>query len=104
MMIFRTVISISGKASRVDAVETLIREVGKRTGMMDNELGLYIPFQSVMRVIEGDNDNEGNIIFMERTTNEELVLKCEEEPCSLYALEAALQEYFEVEIDDYEWE
>lgn len=71
---------------------------------MDNELGLYIPFQSVMRVIEGDNDHEGNIIFMERTANEELVLKCEEEPCSLYALETALQEYFEVEIDYYEWE
>lgn len=104
MMIFRTVISISGKASQVDAVETLIREVGKRTGVMDNELGLYIPFQSVMRVIEGDNDHEGNIIFMERTANEELVLKCEEEPCSLYALEAALQEYFEVEIDYYDWE
>lgn len=104
MMIFRTVISISGKTSRVDAVETLIREVGKRTGVMDNELGLYIPFQSVMRVIEGDNDHEGNIIFMERTTNGEIILKCEEEPRSLFALEAALQEYFEVEIDDYEWE
>lgn len=104
MMIFRTVISISGKASQVNAVETLIREVGKRTGMMDNELGLYIPFQAVMQVIEGENDHEGNIIFMERTANEELVLKCEEEPRSLFALEAALQEYFEVEIDDYEWE
>lgn len=104
MMIFRTVISISGKASRVDAVETLIREVGKRTGVMDNELGLYIPFQAVMQVIEGENDHEGNIIFMERTANGELILKCEEEPRSLFALEAALQEYFEVEIDDYEWE
>lgn len=71
---------------------------------MDNELGLYIPFQSVMRVIEGDNDHEGNIIFMERTANEELVLKCEEEPRSLFALDAALQEYFGVEVDDYEWE
>lgn len=104
MMIFRTVISISGKASQVDAVETLIREVGKRTGVMDNELGLYIPFQTVMQVIEGENDHEGNIIFMERTTNGELILKCEEEPRSLFAMEAALQEYFEVEIDDYEWE
>lgn len=104
MMIFRTVISISGKASQVDAVETLIREVGKRTGVMDNELGLYIPFQTVMQVIEGENDHEGNIIFMERTTNGKLILKCEEEPRSLFAMEAALQEYFEVEIDDYEWE
>lgn len=104
MMIFRTVISISGKASQVDAVETLIREVGKRTGVMDNELGLYIPFQTVMQVIEGDNDHNGNIIFMEREANGEIILKCEEEPRSLFALEAALQEYFEVEIDDYEWE
>ncbi|MBQ0045893.1 MAG: hypothetical protein KBT33_00070 [Prevotellaceae bacterium] len=104
MMIFRTVISISGKTSRVDAVETLIREVGKRTGVMDNELGLYIPFQAVMQVIEGENDHEGNIIFMERTANGEIILKCEEGPRSLFALEAALQEYFEVEIDDYEWE
>ena len=104
MMIFRTIISISGKAQQVNAVETLISEVGKRTGMMDNELGLYIPFQAVMQVIEGENDHKGNIIFMEREANGELILKCEEEPRSLFALEAALQEYFEVEIDDYEWE
>lgn len=104
MMIFRTIISISGKASQVNAVETLINDVGKRTGLMDNELGLYIPFQAVMQVIEGDNDHNGNIIFMEREANGELILKCEEEPRSLFAFEAALQEYFEVEIDDYEWE
>ena len=104
MMIFRTIISISGKAQQVNAVETLISEVGKRTGMMDNELGLYIPFQAVMRVIEGNNDHEGNIIFLERVANSELILKCEEAPRSLFALEAALQEYFEVEIDDYELE
>ena len=104
MMIFRTVISISGKAQQVDAVETLIREVGKHTGMMDTELGLYIPFQTVMQVIEGENDHEGNIIFMERAANGELILKCEEKPSSLFAFEAALQEYFGVEIDDYEWE
>lgn len=103
MMIFRTIISITGKASQVNAVETLISEVGKRTGMMDNELGLYIPFQAVMQVIEGNNDHEGNIILLERVANSELILKCEEEPRSLFAFEAALQEYFDVEIDDYEW-
>lgn len=103
MMIFRTIISISGKAQQVGAVETLISKVGKHTGMKDTELGLYIPFQAVMQVIEGENDHEGNIIFMERTSNEELILKCEEEPRSLFAFEAALQEYFGVEIDDYEW-
>lgn len=103
-MIFRTIISISGEVQQVNAVETLISEMGKRTGVMDNELGLYIPFQAVMQVIEGENDHEGNIIFMERTANGEIILKCEEEPRSLFALEAALQENFEVEIDDFEWE
>lgn len=80
MMIFITIISISGKAQQVNAVETLISEVGKRTGVMKNERGLYIPFQAVMRVIEGENDHEDNIIFMERAANGELILKCEKPP------------------------
>lgn len=101
---FKTIFTISGEPSQVKAVETLITEVGKRVEVLDNELGMYIPFQSVMRVIVGENDYEGNIIFMEHTADGALLLKCEEEHTTLYAFDDAVKEFFGVKTDFYDWE
>ena len=84
---------LSGDSSTLNAVSTLIDELCQRFGTPDNECGLYIPQQALMKTLIGSSSiyYRGNIIKKKFTPEGRLVIETESdkgEPL-LYALRQA---------------
>lgn len=100
---------LKGKATSLDAVETLIRDLCKRFGIPENEedgLGLYVPQRALMKVLVGSDTEyyRGNILYLNREAPDRLVITSEAdrgEPL-LYALRQAYTN-LDVEIKETEW-
>jgi len=81
---------LNGNASTLNGIETLVNDLCQRFGMPGNELGLYVPQRMLMKVLVGSDTEyyRGNVITMERTASDRLVITTEAdygEPL-LYAL------------------
>ena len=84
---------ITGAAGSLDGVQNLIERLCQRFGIPENEeggLGMYVPQEIVMKVLVGSDSKyyRGNILHMERTAPDRLVITSESdngEPL-LYAL------------------
>ena len=84
---------LTGKATALDGVETLIRDLCKRFGIPENEedgLGLYVPQRALMEVLVGSDTEyyRGNVQYLERDAPDRLIITTEAdkgEPL-LYAL------------------
>lgn len=84
---------LTGTAGFLDGVQTLINRLCERFGIPENEedgLGMYVPQEIVMKVLVGSDSKyyRGNILHMERTAPDRLVITTESdngEPL-LYAL------------------
>ena len=82
--------TLTGNAQTLDAVEKLINDLCQQFGTPDNELGLFVPQQILMKLLVGSDSiyYRGNVISMERQAPETLAIKTEAdkgEPL-LYAL------------------
>ena len=98
--------ALTGNASTLNGVETLINDLCQRFGMPGNELGLYVPQRMLMKVLVGSDTEyyRGNVITMERETPDRLVITTEAdsgEPL-LYALRQCF-ENLTVEMKEMEW-
>ena len=71
--------TLTGNAATLDGVETLINDLCQRFGTPDNELGLYIPQQKLMKALVGSDSihYRGNVITMERESSDRLVITTE---------------------------
>ena len=97
---------LTGNASTLNGVETLINDLCQRFGTPGNELGLYVPQRMLMKVLVGSDTEyyRGNVITMERDTPDRLVITTEAdngEPL-LYALRECF-ENLTVEMKELEW-
>lgn len=70
---------LSGDSSTLKAVSALIDELCLRFGTPDNEFGLYIPQQALMKTLVGSGSiyYRGNIIKKELTPEGRLVIETE---------------------------
>ena len=85
--------TLTGNAQTLDGVEKLINDLCQRFGTPDNEFGLFIPQQMLMKVLVGSDSvyYRGNVISMVRQVSDRLVVTTEAdkgEPL-LYALRQA---------------
>ena len=100
---------LTGNATSLDAVETLIRDLCKRFGIPENEedgLGLYVPQRALMKVLVGSDTEyyRGNILYLNREAPDRLVITSEAdrgEPL-LYALRQCFTD-LNIEMKEKEW-
>ena len=97
---------LTGNTSTLNGVEKLINELCQRFGTPGNECGLYVPQRMLMKVLVGSDTEyyRGNVITMERTASDRLVITTEAdkgEPL-LYALRCCF-ENTAVEMQETEW-
>lgn len=100
---------LTGNATSLDAVETLIRDLCKHFGIPENEedgLGLYVPQRALMKVLVGSDTEyyRGNILYLNREAPDRLVITSEAdrgEPL-LYALRQCFTD-LNIEMKEKEW-
>ena len=100
---------LTGTAGSLDGVQTLINRLCERFGIPENEedgLGMYVPQEIVMKVLVGSDSKyyRGNILHMERTAPDRLVITTESdngEPL-LYALRQCFTD-LNIEMKEKEW-
>ena len=98
--------TLKGNPSTVSAVVTLVNELCNKWGTPDNELGLYVPQEIMIKSLVGSYSKyyQGNIISMEQEVPDRLLLYTEadsKEPLK-YALLKAFPD-LEVEVKESEW-
>jgi len=98
--------TLKGNPSTVSAVVTLVNELCNKWGTPDNELGLYVPQEIMIKSLVGSYSKyyQGNIISMEQEVPDQLLLYTEadrKEPLK-YALLKAFPD-LEVEVKESEW-
>jgi len=98
--------TLKGNPSAVSAVVTLVNELCNKWGTPDNELGLYVPQEIMIKSLVGSYSKyyQGNIISMEQEVPDQLLLYTEadrKEPLK-YALLKAFPD-LEVEVKESEW-
>lgn len=84
---------LTGDATTLDGIETLVRDLAKRFGIPENEedgLGLFVPQQQLIKLLVGSDSvyYRGNVQYLERKAPDRLVITTEAdqgEPL-LYAL------------------
>ena len=99
---------LTGDATTLDGIETLIRDLAQRFGILENEedgLGLFVPQQQLIKVLVGSDSvyYRGNVLYLDRKTPERLVITTEAdngEPL-LYALRLCF-ENLSIEMKDTE--
>ena len=82
---------LKGTAEELAAVKTLVDELAKKYGEPENELGLYISMNVLMKMLVGSQYYDGNLLTMNTDDQECIVLHAEAnrvEPL-LYALRQA---------------
>ena len=97
--------TLKGNPSAVSAVVTLVNELCNKCGTPDNELGLYVPQEIMIKSLVGSYSKyyQGNIISMEQEVPDRLLLYTEsdsKEPLK-YALLKAFPD-LEVEVKESE--
>jgi len=98
--------TLKGNPSAISAVVTLVNELCNKWGTPDNELGLYVPQEIMIKSLVGSYSKyyQGNIISMEQEVPDQLLLYTEadrKEPLK-YALLKAFPD-LEVEVKESEW-
>ncbi len=98
--------TLKGNPSTISAVVTLVNELCNKWGTPDNELGLYVPQEIMIKSLVGSYSKyyQGNIISMEQEVPDQLLLYTEadsKEPLK-YALLKAFPD-LEVEVKESEW-
>jgi len=98
--------TLKGNPSTISAVVTLVNELCNKCGTPDNELGLYVPQEIMIKSLVGSYSKyyQGNIISMEQEVPDRLLLYTEadrKEPLK-YALLKAFPD-LEVEVKESEW-
>jgi hypothetical protein len=82
---------VRGSAEELVAVKTLVDELAQKYGEPENELGLYISMNILMKTLVGSHYYDGNLLTMNTDDPECIVLHAEAnrvEPL-LYALRQA---------------
>jgi hypothetical protein len=71
--------TLIGNAATLDGVETLINDLCQRFGTPNNELGLFVPQQMLIKVLVGSYSEyyRGNVLTMERESSDRLVITTE---------------------------
>ena len=90
---------LRGSAEELAAVKTLVDELAQKYGEPENELGLYISMNILMKTLVGSQYYDGNLLTMNTDNPECIVLHAEAnrmEPL-LYALRQAFP-YLEIEV------
>lgn len=97
---------LTGNATSLDAVETLIQDLCKRFGIPENEedgLGLYVPQRALMKVLVGSDTEyyRGNILYLNREAPDRLVITSEADNSDslLYALRQCF-ENLNIDLED----
>ena len=98
--------TLKGNPSTISAVVTLVNELCNKWGTPDNELGLYVPQEIMIKSLVGSYSKyyQGNIISIEQEVPDRLLLYTEadrKEPLK-YALLKAFPD-LEVEVKESEW-
>ncbi len=98
--------TLKGNPSAISAVVTLVNELCNKWGTPDNELGLYVPQEIMIKSLVGSYSKyyQGNIISTEQEVPDQLLLYTEadsKEPLK-YALLKAFPD-LEVEVKESEW-
>ena len=94
-------ITAKGTEQELEVLKMLVNELTQRFGTPDNELGLYIPMDPMMKVLVGSPYYRGNLLYMDEDVQGELSLRVEmDDPyVLLYALRQAFP-YLELEIKE----
>ncbi len=83
---------IRGTQAQLEAIQKLISELCQRFGTPDNEFGLYVPVQIVLKILVGSDEYLGNIITCDlKDNNLYMDLECESDVADTlkYALQCA---------------
>ena len=84
--------TINGFASQINKVETLFHKLSEKYGMPDNELGLHLPLEVVMKVLVDSKYYVGNVQSLEKKDPNTLIIIADlDRP---HVLLYALKEYF----------
>ena len=85
--------TLTGNAQTLDGVEKLINDLCQQFGTPDNEFGLFVPQQILMKMLVGSDSiyYRGNVISMERESPDRLIITTEADNGKplLYALRHA---------------
>lgn len=84
---------IRGEQTQLDGIETMINQLCQLYGAPDNEMGMFVPFDELFRLMVGSKYYYGNIMQMERTPDA-LTLIFETEDGESNLLSYALRECF----------
>ena len=100
--------TLTGDAATLDGIETLIRDLSQRFGILENEedgLGLFVPQQQLIKLLVGSDSvyYRGNVQYLERKAPDRLVITTEADSGAplLYALRSCF-ENLNVEMKDAE--
>lgn len=83
---------LQGPTETISGIYKMIEDLCRDYGTPDNELGLYVPMQVVMKLLVGSEAYRGNVLRMRLDNPERLVLTAEAN--SPYPLLYALRQYF----------
>lgn len=79
------VFTLEGSSDDIATVKGLISMLAERYGTPDNEFGLYVPTQYLMKALVGSDFYRGNILFMDEPSPTSLIIKAEmNDPHALY--------------------
>ena len=87
--------TLKGNAETLKGIRDTINDLCQRFGTPDNEFGMFVPLQPLMKLLVGSDDNtyRGNVMRMEQKDVNTLVLHTESnDPGPLYY---ALRQCFE---------
>ena len=79
------VFTLEGPEDDIASVKGLVSMLAERYGTPDNEFGLYVPTQYLMKALVGSDFYRGNILFMDEPSPTSLIIKAEmNDPHALY--------------------
>ncbi len=87
-----TTYTLRGNENTLEGIQKMINDLCEKFGTPDNELGLYVPMQPLMKLLVGSDDYRGNVIRMEQKDSNTLdIITQSNNP---YPLFCALQQCF----------
>ena len=93
--------TLKGNAETLKGIRDTINDLCEKFGTPDNELGLFVPLQPLMKLLVGSDDEayRGNVLRMEQKEDNTLVLHTESNnPGPLYY--ALHQSFSNLEIEE----
>ena len=88
-------LGIHGTRSQLDGIQTLLGRLCEKWGTPDNELGMFVPIDALIKTLVGSDEYRGNVMRMELSDDAlSLQIECEADVADVlkYALQCAFGE------------